>query len=256
MLVPVIGLVQAGEQAMADRYTYMPLIGLFVALTWGIAEVAKRYGSARKFLMPSVALLFGVYAMVANIQVRYWKGSKTLFTHALRATMDNAIARFGLAKALSDEGKMEQAVGQLRRALALQPGFAKARAQLAYILCEQQNFEEGIQQYILTLQTAPDVAEALNNLAWIRATHPNPAFRNGPEAVRLAERACAVTHNQKTLFMGTLAAAYAEAGRFNDAIAEAEKARDHAIVWKETQLAERNQELIQLYKAGKPYRQQ
>jgi tetratricopeptide (TPR) repeat protein len=255
MLVPVIGLVQVGEQAMADRYTYLPLIGLFVAATWGIAELAARAQVPRTILTPIAVMLLGACVIAANFQTRYWQNSKTLFAHGLEVTPNNAVAHFGLAKALCEEGRREAASEELRQALALEPGFAKARGQLAYVLCARQQFEEGIKQYTEALANAPDLVEALNNLAWIYATHPDPKFRNGAQAVRLAERACQVTHYQKTLFMGTLAAAYAEAGRFDEAVAMAGKARDHALSWKETLLAEKNEQLLQLYRSGKPYRE-
>src|ERR1019366_4434369 len=93
--------------------------------------------------------------------------------------------------------------------------------------------------------------EALNNLAWMLASHPDPTIRNGKEAVELAERACRLTDNGQPFFLGTLAAAYAEAGRFNDAITTAEKARDLAKQLGWNGVAERNDYLLDLYRAGK-----
>ena len=110
-----------------------------------------------------------------------------------------------------------------------------------------------IDQYREGLRLKPDHPDALNNLAWIRAAHPNPAFRNGPEAVQLAQQACELTRFQRPMLVGTLAAAYAEAGRFDEAIATAQKARDLALASGQNDLAGQNQKLLELYQAHQPY---
>jgi cytochrome c-type biogenesis protein CcmH/NrfG len=99
----------------------------------------------------------------------------------------------------------------------------------------------------------PDEVAVLNNFAWILASSNDPEIRNGAEAVRLAEHACKLTKYQATLFVGTLAAAYAEAGRFADAVATAQKACALASKGKDQALLKKNQELLELYRAGKPY---
>src|SRR5207248_4204334 len=95
--------------------------------------------------------------------------------------------------------------------------------------------------------------EALNSLAWIRASHPQAEFRNGPEAVRLAERACGQTDYKQPVLVGTLAAAYAEASRFAEATNAAQKAIDLATAANEREVAARNQELLDIDRAGHPY---
>ncbi len=95
----------------------------------------------------------------------------------------------------------------------------------------------------------------MNNLAWLLATDPDPAVRNGKRAVELAEKACEITRWEAPVFMGTLAAAYAEAGRFTEAVATADKARNKAREQKEDAVAKRNEELLELYRAGKPFHQ-
>ena len=109
-------------------------------------------------------------------------------------------------------------------------------------------------QYRLALQLQPDQVQALNNLAWLLAASPADNLRDGAEAVRLAERACALSEQREPVFLGTLAAAYAEAGRFEDAIKAAEKARDTATAAGLKDVAERNSQLLSLYRAGKPVR--
>jgi hypothetical protein len=101
----------------------------------------------------------------------------------------------------------------------------------------------------------PDQADTCNNLAWILASNPDPELRNGAEAVGWAEVACGLTSYTQTVFVGTLAAAYAEAGRFQDAVAAAEKAVNLATAAGDRELARRNQELLTLYREGKAYRE-
>ena len=94
------------------------------------------------------------------------------------------------------------------------------------------------------MRLAPDSPIVLNNLAWILAANPDSRLRNGPEAVTLAERACQLTEFRQPMFIGTLAAAYAEAGRFEDAVKAAEQARDLAVAAGQNELAERNRQLL------------
>jgi spermidine synthase len=101
----------------------------------------------------------------------------------------------------------------------------------------------------------PDKVETLNDLAWILASTSNESIRNGPEAVRLAEHACELTQRREPVMLGTLAAAYAADGRFAEAVAIAEKARDAATASGQNEVAEKNRELLELYRAGKDFRQ-
>jgi Flp pilus assembly protein TadD len=109
--------------------------------------------------------------------------------------------------------------------------------------------------YRQSVQWQPDQPEALNNFAWLLATSPEDQVRNGPQAVQLAERACALTQRQAPFLLGTLAAAYAEAGRFEEAIATAARARDLAREQKLEAVAVRNEELLQTYRAHQPHRE-
>jgi len=112
---------------------------------------------------------------------------------------------------------------------------------------------EAVVQYQTALRLNPNLAGALNNLAWALATSPDAVLRNGTEAVRLAEHACELTHDSEPLFVGTLAAAYAEAGRFPEAVATAEKAEQLATAAGQSAVAAKNRQLLGLYQAGKPY---
>jgi tetratricopeptide (TPR) repeat protein len=129
------------------------------------------------------------------------------------------------------------------------------RLRLAALLRQTGNFRESVEQYRAALVRDPDSIEALNNLAWMLATSPDASVRNGVDAVRFAERACRLTGNKKAGMVGTLAAAFAEAGRFTDAAATAEKAADLADADGNSRFAAINRQLLALYRAGKPFRE-
>jgi Flp pilus assembly protein TadD len=112
---------------------------------------------------------------------------------------------------------------------------------------------EAVAQYREALRLNPNLAGALNNLAWVLAASPGDELRNGAEAVRLAERACELTHYGEPLFIATLAAAYAESGRFPEAVTTAERAEQLATTAGLKILAEKDRQLLELYRAGKPY---
>jgi Flp pilus assembly protein TadD len=124
---------------------------------------------------------------------------------------------------------------------------------LGATLAAKGRFDEAIENYRKAIQINPKFSEALNNLAWVLATSPDAGLRNGAEAVRLAERACELTHYGEPSFIGTLAAAYAEAGRFPAAVTTAEKAEQLATSAGSKKPAEENRQRLELYRTGKPY---
>ena len=135
--------------------------------------------------------------------------------------------------------------------LGLRP--AEADGEVAAKLSGRGDFAGAAARYRSALAIDPNLAEALNNLAWLLATCPEASQRNGVEAVQLGEKACQITEYHRTVMVGTLAAAYAEAGRFSDAVATAQKACELAAVFKEDTLLARNRELLELYRAGQSY---
>jgi tetratricopeptide (TPR) repeat protein len=438
-LVPVIGLVQVGAQAMADRYTYLPSLGVIVLAVWGISDLARGWRQ-RGFVLSAASGAAILFCLVSTReQLGYWKESETLFRHALAVTRENWLAHINLGIALHDNGQLDAALSQLQEAvrlkpnhadacsnlgvaldekgqtdeairqlqkairlrpdhvdahynlgnalakqgqtdeairqfqealhlkpdspnihnnlglalarqrqtdeairqfqeaLRLQPGhanahlnlgnalagkgqwdaaisqfqevvrlepnyaqahynlgvvlsrkgqldeairqfkeavrlkpdFAEAQNNLRYLLGEhpeglaataasldsQGQYADAIRLYQAALKTQPDQAGILNNLAWLLATCPDPAFRNGPEAVRLATRACELSGYTKPQLIGTLAAAQAEAGDFPAAIAAAERAAALATTLGQEKVAVKNQELLQLYRQGQPFHQ-
>ncbi len=455
-LLPVIGLIQVGQQAMADRYSYIPLIGLFVAMVWGIAALQARLSLTAGWVAAAGAALLTACGLLTWRQSAYWSTTTTLFEHAIAATGDNAVAQnnlgvslqdagdwagaeshfaeavrikpryadalenlglcrekqgrraeaieflqkaleikpgpvtcYNAAKMFGEEGDWPRAVEHYRRALELKPDFVKARYNLAVLLAKQGRGDEAASEYEEVLRLAPDFPEAhasfgallaaqgkldqaiaqfnaalkaspdsadaqynlaaalkakgdfeaaashyaetcrlrpddiearedlgftlllaghateavpqfeqviqtrpnarahyymglaldglgkgaeamahyrvavrlepnaplyLNDLAWALATNPDSSLRNGAEAVDLAQRACQLSGGKEAQFWGTLDAAYAEAGRFDEALATAKKTRAIALAAGQQDIARRAEERLALYQSGKPYR--
>ena len=177
------------------------------------------------------------------------------YAAAVKLEPSDVKLRQGYAAALVRQGKTRETIEQLEEALKLEPTNAKVNFDLAELLSAQGRSREAVARYEAALAPNPKSITVLNNLAWLLATDADDRVRNGARAVELAERACAATEWKAAFLMGTLAAAYAEAGRFADAVAMAEKARDRARADKLDEVARRNEELLQLYRAGKPYRE-
>lgn len=175
------------------------------------------------------------------------------FRAALRLSPLDADAHKFYGLALADQGRLQQAIFHLRESLRAREDI-DAHLTLADLYRKLGNPNKAIAHCRAALKLAPDTPEALNNLAWLLATTHNHSPRNGTEAVELAERACALTGFKDARCLGTLAVAYAEAGRFADAVATADKALQQARSAGDMQLAEMLEQLQQLFRAAKPYR--
>jgi tetratricopeptide (TPR) repeat protein len=162
-------------------------------------------------------------------------------------TLDN------LGIALTVRGQFNEAIGNYCQAIQLNSNRPEIFFHLGMTLGQLGRTREAVAQYREALRLNPNLAGALNNLAWVLAASPDDGLRDGAEAVRLAERACELTHYGEPLFIGTLAAAYAEAGRFPEAVATAEKAEQLAAAAGLAAVAAKNRQLRELYRAGKPY---
>ena len=254
VLVPMIGIIQAGAQAMADRFAYVPLIGLFIMIVWGLGDWAERGRWLRGYgTFGLAALVLAGCALLTIRQLSYWQNTTTLFEHALQVTSNNSCAHFSLGNELADEGKAQQAMKEWETALEIEPSRADIHGRIASNLSRQGDFTGAIARYRRALEIDPDLGEVLNNLAWLLATCPEASLRNGPEAVQLAEKACTLTRFRRTIMVGTLAAAYAEAGRLAEAVAMAQKACALATEEGDGTLLARNQQLLELYRAGHSY---
>jgi tetratricopeptide (TPR) repeat protein len=150
-LLPVIGLIQVGSQAMADRYTYVPLTGLFVIVAWGVPDLlgddaARALGRRVVLAVAGVAAVLGL-AGLARVQVGYWRDSVTLFSHALEVTERNPMAHYGLAIDAYKRGRLERAESQHRQALRLHPTYVEAHTGLAAVLFKQQRYDQAESAY-------------------------------------------------------------------------------------------------------------
>ncbi|MGA2279712.1 MAG: tetratricopeptide repeat protein [Verrucomicrobiota bacterium] len=355
MMVPVIGMVQISYYAHADRYTYLPQIGLYLLLTWAAADLCAGWRHRRVVLGGGATVILVALIFCARVQTSCWRNSESLWTHTLACTSDNFIAHnnlgialipkdqvdeaivhyqkalqikpdyaeahnnlgnallkkgsvdeaitqyqkalqinpnyaeahhnlgsallqkgsvdeaivhyqkalqinsgfaeahVNLGNALLQKGSVDEAIVHCQTALQIKPGFAEAHVNLGNALRQKGSVDEAIVHYQKALQIKPDYVEVLNNLAWLLATCPDAHIRDGVRAVKYAGRACELTHYGVTLLVGTLAAAYAEAGRYDDAIATAQKACALATAAGEQDLLEKNQELLALYRAHQPY---
>jgi Tfp pilus assembly protein PilF len=163
-LVPVIGFLQVGRQGMAERYTYIPLTGIFIIIAWGVAELAK--GKRYKVLAVSTAAIMVLAALTVCSwhQVRYWKNSVDLFSHTLRVTAGNYVAHYTLANALAMQGSMPEALDHYKEALRIYPNYAEAHHNLANALTMEGYLDQAISHYKKALRIKPDYAEAHRNL--------------------------------------------------------------------------------------------
>ena len=175
------------------------------------------------------------------------------FRKSIQINPNNCEALKNLGDALAAKGRFDEAIEHYRKALQINPNFPDALNNLGVALAAKGQFDEAIKNYYKAIQINPNSSGALNNLAWVLAAAPKDELRNGAEAVRLAEHACELTHYGESLLIGTLAAAYAESGRFQEAVATAEKAEQLATDAGLTSVAEKNRQLLEFYRAGKPY---
>jgi tetratricopeptide (TPR) repeat protein len=292
--------VQVGEQAMADRYTYLPLIGPVISAVWFVSEVKLPPAIRGLSLGAVTAGAVTACILVSRHQLQYWQNSLTLFEHALEVTPDNPIAHNNLGYALADDGQPELAAVQYRVAIAINPNHSQGHYNLAGYLRERGFLPQALGHYeavarltpeffmshLVLAQVLPQVgrskdaalqmdealklypethpetpnspvpawtANALNDLAWFLASNERPENRDSEHAVRFAQKACEITHYKETVMVGTLAAAYAESGRFSEAVATAEKACALATEAGNQVLLQKNHQLLELYRAGKPY---
>ncbi|MCK4752407.1 MAG: tetratricopeptide repeat protein [Planctomycetes bacterium] len=168
-LVPVIGLVQVGSQAMADRYTYLPLIGLFMIAAWGISEFSARRRIKKVWLTASAGVLLSLLITTTWRQVGYWENSVALFSRALAVTTDNPVAHNNLGYTLSTQGKFEKAITHYLEALRLYPDSAVAHYNLGNALGNLDKPSQAIYHYLEVLRLNPKHTGAHNNLGNVLA---------------------------------------------------------------------------------------
>ena len=355
MLLPVIGILQVGAQARADRYTYLSTIGLLLMVTWAVGDLCPPWPRRKLVLGALMTAVLAILTVCTSSQISYWRNSETLWTHALACTSNNMLAHNNLSNELLLKGSVDDAVIHGQKALQIKPDYAEAHASLGNALLQQGSVDEAIVQYQKALEIKPDLAEAhnnlgnallqkgsvdeaithfektaelkpgnaeaqynlgnafaqkgsvdeaishyqkaleikpdyaeahnnlglaffqkgqmaqvithyqkaleinpnnaaaQNNLAWMLAICPQASLRNGNQAVELAQRADQLYGGNNPLVLRTLAAAYAEAGRFPEAMETAQRALQLAEAQSNPALANDLRSLVKLFQAGVPY---
>ncbi len=167
-LVPVIGLVQVGIQSMADRYTYVPLIGLFLVVVWGVdeARVKRRLPESLVLFLAGAALLAS--AWVTRSQLSHWRNSETLFRHALAVTENNYLAYNNLGTCLSEKGQLAKAMDCFQKSLQIKPDNADALCNMGNAMTRSGQWNEAVDYYQRALQINPDQADVLSNLGMVQ----------------------------------------------------------------------------------------
>jgi Tfp pilus assembly protein PilF len=294
-LVPVIGLVQVGLQFMADRYTYIPLMGIFIIVAWSIPARWAAWPRPGLVFATATGAALVLLLMVTRVQLFYWQNSVTLFTHTAAVTENNILAEYNIGEALARAGDDDGAAAHYLKALAMTPNRVEAQfnsqpqarfnlgliyrhegklpeaaalfeacvredpdqpnahVALGSVLLAMGRTAEGIREEREAVRLSPNDVESLNRLGWLLATQPDATFRNGAEAVQLAERVRDLTGGRNARFLATLDAAYAEAGRFPEAIAAAQKTLSTAQSLGQTELAAAAEKRLKLYQAGKAF---
>jgi len=288
MLGPVSGIVQVGNQARADRYTYLPQIGLYLMLTWMVVDLCAGWRHRRLFLGTLAVVVLSVLTFVARAQASYWQNSQSLWTRAIACTSDNAIAYTNLAEAFFKKGKMDAVIEQSQKALQIDPNQAVAHSALGLALLQKRGrwdeavahlqkaveitpgaashsnlgvalmqmgqVDEALAHYRAAVDIDPYGIDALSNMAWALATWPEARIRDGKKAVELAERVDSLTQGQNIKASITLAAAYAETGRFADAVKTAERALQLALAQGNTARVNSIRAQLELYQRGSLFR--
>lgn len=212
MLLPVIGLFNLGAESMADRFTYMPKIGLLIVVAWGAADFMERYKNSRP-----VAVILGCGVMVALVamttnQLGYWKDSVTLFRRTLEVTKDNWLVRNNLGSALLKRGRLDEAIKNSKEALRINPEYAAAHYNLGSALARSNRLEESLVHLRATIRIQPDHMDAHLNLG-------TALFQLGEieESVKYFENALQLKPDHSTT-LGNLGLALVELNREDQAI--------------------------------------
>src|SRR5436190_7417110 len=224
MLVPVIGIIQVGMQSRADRYTYLPEIGLAVAVVWGTAELIRGWHYQKQILATLAVIVSVALAACTSTQLGYWRDSETLWSHTIAVTSNNDVAHAYLADWLLRENRIEESRLQAEEAVQIRPGSSDAQNDLALALFRSGRLREAADHWQRSLELNPHSFNAQCNFAWLLATSPDPSLRDGTRAIQLTEDVLNGAGRDNPSVLRAAGAAYAETGQFDKAIAMAEEA--------------------------------
>jgi tetratricopeptide (TPR) repeat protein len=211
-LIPVIGLVQVGGQAFADRYTYIPYIGLFIMAAWGLPELCSKRPYRKTALGITAGLVLMPLGLAAYRQAGYWNNSVNLFTHAIEITQNNALAHYNLGFAYGNLGRCQEAIEAYRQAIRIKPGYAEAHNNLGNDYGNLGRWQEAIEACKQAIRIKPDYAEPYYNLG--------SAYRNlgrYQEAIEAYRQAIQIKPDYAEPHC-SLGIAYGHLGRWQEAI--------------------------------------
>lgn len=210
-LVPVIGLIQVGAQALADRYSYITLTGLFIIIAWGLPELLGKWAYRKLVLWASALIVSSALAISAHLQQRYWRNTITLCEHALKITDNNYEAHFCIAPILLEQGRIEEAIQHNTEAIRINPNHPKALNNLGIALCKAGRIDEAIRCFERSLEMKPG-ADVHFNLAAALATKGEFA-----EAVSECQKCLQITPYDPYA-LNALGVALSQQGKFDEAV--------------------------------------
>ena len=285
MLIPVIGIVQVGLQGHADRYTYLPQVGLDIAVVWLIWDLTKSWRPQKFVLSCAATILVATLSILSWNQTTHWHDTETLWRQTLAVTPDsdvahaglggilfvrgqvdesidhyesalrlrdgNSAAHFGLGSALAAKGKTDAAISHFQKALEIQPDYTGASNDLGVALASKGEIRRATEAWRKTLSFDPDNADANNNIAWVSATATDADLRDGAEALELAQRAIR-SGGENPIVLRTLAAAQAENGRFAEAVAICQRGQELAKRIGDTAMEQDLRVCEEVFRRGEP----
>ena len=254
MLVPVIGIIQFNLQAHADRHTYLAQIGLCLIIAWGVAALSANWRYRTQTVGVAAIVAIAALAMAARVQASYWRDSETLWTHTIAVTKDNYFAHASLADLLMRRGRVSEAIAHSEEALRIRPGDADAQNNLGLALLQTGDVKRAVAHLQKALQIDPGHMNAEVNLSWVLATSSDESARDGAKAVELVEDVARRAGHPNAIVLRTLAAAYAETGRFTDAIDVAQQAIEIAKATGNEGLITDLERSIAAYRSNQPIR--
>jgi tetratricopeptide (TPR) repeat protein len=169
MLVPVIGLMQVAGHARADRYTYLPQIGIYIIVAWGVGNLLPSWRYRRQAFGIAASIVIAALMVGASIQTSYWRNSESLWTHTLACTSRNYIAHNNLALVLAAQGQSADAFRHFQMALEINPRFVEAHNNLGVLLAQQGQSVEAIRHFQKAIELQPDCADAYNSVGNVLA---------------------------------------------------------------------------------------
>jgi tetratricopeptide (TPR) repeat protein len=220
MLVPVIGLVQISYYAHADRYTYLPQIGLLIAITWLVAERSKTWVFRNEILGATSIVILAGLMVLARGQVGHWADSETLWRHALSVTDRNVTAHLALGSLLAERGERTEAIKELQAAVSLKPSHLLARVRLGNAFRADSRFEDAFKEYGAALRIDSSFAPAIRALAETHHQYGDTLLRSGKVAVAIDEYKKALSVEPRMAKThANLGIALADQGKLDEAIA-------------------------------------